>query len=203
MTLRPRPAAPPTRAIHNNAILRLLTIPLLLRVSAFGLPLEAPANGDGRRPRYDEWGVWVNREQCSIADLLFWIKDGYLFKRCAADSFCHGYIRPPAADLGDEVNSLRRTQLPMAKYSFLGSLREQWGRPVPLVTEDLTGKVVLVTGANIGLGFEAAKHFASMNPERLIIACRSESKGNQAVNGNPSTRSFVVTRVGADADALT
>ena len=91
----------------------------------------------------------------------------------------------------------------MAKYSFLGSLREQWGRSVPLVTEDLTGKVVLVTGANIGLGFEAAKHFASMNPERLIIACRSESKGNQAVNGNPSTRSFVVTRVGADADALT
>lgn len=110
---------------------------------------------------------------------------------------------PQLADPGDEVNSLRRTQLPMAKYSFLGSLREQWGRPVPLVTEELTGKVVLVTGANIGLGFEAAKHFASMNPERLIIACRSESKGNQAVNGNPSTRSFVVTRVGADADALT
>ena len=52
------------------------------------------------------------------------------------------------------------------------------------MTEDLTGKVVLVTGANIGLGFEAAKHFASMNPERLIIACRSEEKGNQAVKGN-------------------
>lgn len=69
----------------------------------------------------------------------------------------------------------------MTKYSFLRFVREQWGRPVPLVTEDLTGKAVLVTGANVGLGFEAAKHLASMNPERLIIACRSESKGNQAV----------------------
>ena len=71
----------------------------------------------------------------------------------------------------------------MAKGSFLRFLLEQWARPVPLVTQDLTGKVVLVTGANIGLGFEAAKYFASMNPERLIIACRSEAKGNQAVKG--------------------
>jgi hypothetical protein len=33
------------------------------------------------------------------------------------------------------------------------------------VTEDLTGKVVLITGANIGLGFEAAKHFSSRSRE--------------------------------------
>jgi hypothetical protein len=72
----------------------------------------------------------------------------------------------------------------MAKYSFFQFLREQWGRPVPLLTKDLTGKVVLVTGANIGLGFEAAKHFASMNPERLIVACRSEAKGSEAIKGN-------------------
>jgi len=75
----------------------------------------------------------------------------------------------------------------MAKHTFLQFLREQWGRPVPLVTEDLTGKVVLVTGANTGLGFEAAKHFASMNPEKLIIACRNEAKGKQAVKGDPFT----------------
>ena len=72
----------------------------------------------------------------------------------------------------------------MAKHSFLQFLREQWARPVPLVTQDLTGKVVLITGANIGLGFEAAKHLACMNPERLIIACRNEAKGNQAVKGS-------------------
>ena len=78
----------------------------------------------------------------------------------------------------------------MAKHSFLQFVREQWGRPVPLVTEDLTGKVVMVTGANVGLGFEAAKHLASMNPERLIIACRSEAKGKQAVEGNSFVHPF-------------
>ncbi|KAJ3854745.1 hypothetical protein EV368DRAFT_80337 [Lentinula lateritia] len=51
----------------------------------------------------------------------------------------------------------------------------------PVLQADLTGKVVLVTGANTGLGFEAAKHFARMNPQRLILACRSDEKGNQAV----------------------
>ena len=86
----------------------------------------------------------------------------------------------------------------MAKYSFLRFLREQWARPVPLVTRDLTGKVVLITGANVGLGFEAAKHFASMNPERLIIACRSEAKGNQAIKGNFSV-THPVTETRTDA----
>lgn len=60
---------------------------------------------------------------------------------------------------------------------------------MPLVTEDLSGRLVLITGANVGLGFEAAKHFASMNPERLIIACRSEAKGKQAVKGDSLARS--------------
>ncbi|KAJ7036525.1 hypothetical protein C8F04DRAFT_926460, partial [Mycena alexandri] len=35
---------------------------------------------------------------------------------------------------------------------------------------------------NTGLGFEATKHSAAMNPGRLILACRSESKGRVAVD---------------------
>ncbi|KAJ3737515.1 hypothetical protein DFJ43DRAFT_987156 [Lentinula guzmanii] len=55
-------------------------------------------------------------------------------------------------------------------------------KPLPHVLQaDLTGKVVVVTGANTGLGFEAAKHFAQMNPKKVILACRSEEKGEQAV----------------------
>ncbi|TFK62972.1 short-chain dehydrogenase [Pluteus cervinus] len=54
--------------------------------------------------------------------------------------------------------------------------------PPPLVRADLSGKTVLVVGANVGLGFEAAKHFAEMQPERLILACRSETKGQEAIN---------------------
>ncbi|KAJ7485731.1 hypothetical protein FB451DRAFT_1027155, partial [Mycena latifolia] len=46
---------------------------------------------------------------------------------------------------------------------------------------DLTGKTVVALGANAGLGLEATKHFASMNPGRLILACRRESRRQTAV----------------------
>ncbi|KIY62167.1 NAD(P)-binding protein [Cylindrobasidium torrendii FP15055 ss-10] len=54
-------------------------------------------------------------------------------------------------------------------------------RPPPVVTSDLTGKTIIVTGANVGLGFEACKHFATMNPKRLILACRDQEKGRAAL----------------------
>ncbi|KAK0200108.1 hypothetical protein DFS33DRAFT_1278495 [Desarmillaria ectypa] len=47
----------------------------------------------------------------------------------------------------------------------------------PVVTRNLMGKTDIVVGENIGAGFEASKHFARMNPERLILACRNEEKG--------------------------
>ncbi|KAL0571588.1 hypothetical protein V5O48_010367 [Marasmius crinis-equi] len=45
----------------------------------------------------------------------------------------------------------------------------------------LAGQVVVVTGANTGLGFEAAKHFAVRGPEKVIIVCRNEKKGQEAL----------------------
>jgi len=71
----------------------------------------------------------------------------------------------------------------MTRFSILAFLKEQFAAPVPLIAADLSGKIVMVTGSNTGLGLEAAKHFASMNPERLILACRNEVKGKKAVQG--------------------
>lgn len=34
----------------------------------------------------------------------------------------------------------------------------------------------MVVGTNVGIGLEAAKHFARMGPQRLICTCRSEAK---------------------------
>ncbi|KAJ7025813.1 hypothetical protein C8F04DRAFT_1127180 [Mycena alexandri] len=60
-------------------------------------------------------------------------------------------------------------------------IRDQFTPQPPVVKADLTGKTVLVLGANTGLGFEAAQHFATMNPGLLILACRSQSRGQAAL----------------------
>ncbi|KAK7458152.1 hypothetical protein VKT23_010060 [Stygiomarasmius scandens] len=61
------------------------------------------------------------------------------------------------------------------------AMNEEHSRPMPpVVSADLSGKTVIVTGANTGIGLEAAKHFARMNPGKLIIACRSQEKGEDA-----------------------
>ncbi|KZV60107.1 short-chain dehydrogenase [Peniophora sp. CONT] len=60
-------------------------------------------------------------------------------------------------------------------------LCDQRQKVPPVVKVDLTGKTVIVIGANVGLGFEATKHLATMKPARLILACRSEAKGREAI----------------------
>ena len=71
----------------------------------------------------------------------------------------------------------------MVQRSFFTFVGDQLWRVAPVVRVDLTGKTVVVVGANVGLGFEATKHFASMNPKRLVLACRSQEKGQAAVQG--------------------
>ncbi len=65
----------------------------------------------------------------------------------------------------------------MTPFSVLGTISEQWARLPPPLKSDLSNKVVMVTGANTGIGLETAKTFAGLHPKKLIIACRSEEKG--------------------------
>src|SRR4051812_39389174 len=53
-------------------------------------------------------------------------------------------------------------------------------RSLPETVEDLTGRTVIITGSNVGVGFDAAKRFYAMNPARLILAVRTLSKGEEA-----------------------
>lgn len=68
------------------------------------------------------------------------------------------------------------------QISFFQFVYEQLFKTVPSVEyEDLSGKTVLVIGANAGIGFEATKYFARMNPDRLILGCRSKERGEAAL----------------------
>lgn len=68
----------------------------------------------------------------------------------------------------------------MAPFSFPQFFYSQLFTSLPMKTRDLRGQVIIVTGSNTGLGKEAARHLAAMNPARLILAVRNVSKGQVA-----------------------
>jgi NAD(P)-dependent dehydrogenase (short-subunit alcohol dehydrogenase family) len=53
--------------------------------------------------------------------------------------------------------------------------------PTPKGTS-VAGKTIIITGGNAGLGLEAARQFLVLGCSRMILACRSLSKGQEAVS---------------------
>jgi retinol dehydrogenase-12 len=51
---------------------------------------------------------------------------------------------------------------------------------LPYPTKDFTGQTIIITGANTGLGFEAAKHFIRLQASKVILAVRNLEKGRLA-----------------------
>ncbi|PNP58356.1 hypothetical protein THARTR1_01871 [Trichoderma harzianum] len=63
-------------------------------------------------------------------------------------------------------------------------------------TASFAGKTVIVTGSNVGLGLEAARHFYRLNAAKLILAVRTVSKGQAAKDILSSVKAR------SDADAI-
>lgn len=51
---------------------------------------------------------------------------------------------------------------------------------LPAVCNTSASQQRRVTGANVGLGYEAAKHFVSLHANKIILACRDVDKGEAA-----------------------
>ena len=64
--------------------------------------------------------------------------------------------------------------------SMSNTIHSQLKAKLPIPTADFSGKTIIVTGSNGGIGKEAVKHFARLNASRVIIAVRSTVKGDSA-----------------------
>jgi retinol dehydrogenase-12 len=56
-----------------------------------------------------------------------------------------------------------------------GGVNQHW----PHLRSD---KVIVITGANTGLGLECAIEIAQIRPATIILACRNKQRGTEAVN---------------------
>ncbi|KAK4067542.1 hypothetical protein Trihar35433_6102 [Trichoderma harzianum] len=55
--------------------------------------------------------------------------------------------------------------------------------PIPPTPSEVnvSGKTVIITGGNAGLGYEAARQYLTLGASRVILACRSIARGKDAV----------------------
>jgi retinol dehydrogenase-12 len=89
-------------------------------------------------------------------------------------TFIHTFCLPA------KIHYILLTSITMG--GFFEFLWNQWAfKPQPVPTsQTLEGKTILITGANIGLGFEAARELATHKPSRLILGVRNAEKGETA-----------------------
>ena len=67
-----------------------------------------------------------------------------------------------------------------ASTSFPVFIYDQLVRTLPYPTTSHRDQVILVTGSNVGLGLEAARHFVRLDAAKVILAVRNVSAGEAA-----------------------
>lgn len=66
---------------------------------------------------------------------------------------------------------------------MLAFCRRQFLKPKPMAADtNLTNQVAIITGSNTGVGFEAARQLLGLGLSHLILAVRSQSRGDAAAS---------------------
>ena len=63
--------------------------------------------------------------------------------------------------------------------TFLDSVRAQ-RKVLPIIPTSFEGETIIITGANTGLGLEAARHCVRLGASKVILAVRSLARGETA-----------------------
>lgn len=63
---------------------------------------------------------------------------------------------------------------------FKSFLYDQLFLTLPYPTADHSGQTIIVTGANVGLGLEAARHFTRLNADKVVLGVRNLENGEAA-----------------------
>jgi NAD(P)-dependent dehydrogenase (short-subunit alcohol dehydrogenase family) len=74
-------------------------------------------------------------------------------------------------------------------------LRSQLFAKLPYPSASFSGQTVIITGSNTGLGLEAARHIARLGAARVILACRTISKGQTAAANIASSEHLTSDRI--------
>lgn len=64
--------------------------------------------------------------------------------------------------------------------AILNDISSQIGSRPPYPNTDFSGKTIIVTGTNVGLGKEAVRHFVRLNAEKVIGVVRNVARGQTA-----------------------
>lgn len=107
----------------------------------------------------------------------------------------HGSAQKSSTQLQAELS--RRDAAFQASALTLGTLL---GLPTVSNAVEESGKSIVITGANSGIGFEAVRRLASAAPHKIVLACRSLEKAQTAVDILQKENSCKATLIPAECD---
>jgi NADPH:quinone reductase-like Zn-dependent oxidoreductase len=69
----------------------------------------------------------------------------------------------------------------MGSIVMITATKWHWRGGVNTHYPKMNGKIVIITGANTGIGYECTNVIARLGAEKVILACRNPKLGNAAV----------------------